>query len=81
GDVCQDCVTLISDTQEEAKANSSFINTLLARVESQCDLLGPGLSDTCKQYISQYGPLVFIQLMSMVSDFEAFLNVFSFVYF
>uniref|UniRef100_A0A8C1IJ49 Prosaposin n=1 Tax=Cyprinus carpio TaxID=7962 RepID=A0A8C1IJ49_CYPCA len=65
GDVCQDCVTLISDTQEEAKANSSFINTLLARVESQCDLLGPGLSDTCKQYISQYGPLVFIQLMSM----------------
>uniref|UniRef100_A0A673HE78 Prosaposin n=1 Tax=Sinocyclocheilus rhinocerous TaxID=307959 RepID=A0A673HE78_9TELE len=65
GDVCQDCVTFISDTQEEAKANSSFINTLLARVESQCELLGPGMSDMCKEYISQYGPLVFQQLMSM----------------
>ncbi|XP_016088398.1 prosaposin-like, partial [Sinocyclocheilus grahami] len=69
GDVCQDCVTFISDTQEDAKANSSFINTLLARVESQCELLGPGMSDMCKEYISQYGPLVFQQLMSMVSDF------------
>uniref|UniRef100_A0A8C1LS53 Prosaposin n=1 Tax=Cyprinus carpio TaxID=7962 RepID=A0A8C1LS53_CYPCA len=65
GDVCQDCVTFISDTQEEAKTNSSFINTLLMQVESQCDLLGPGMSDMCKEYISQYGPLVFQQLMSM----------------
>ncbi|KAL0177361.1 hypothetical protein M9458_026255, partial [Cirrhinus mrigala] len=45
GDVCKDCVTFISDTQDEAKTNSSFINTLLARVESQCELLGPGMSD------------------------------------
>uniref|UniRef100_A0A672LIQ7 Prosaposin-like n=1 Tax=Sinocyclocheilus grahami TaxID=75366 RepID=A0A672LIQ7_SINGR len=75
GDVCRDCVTFISDTQEEAKANSSFINTLLARLESQCELLGPGMSDMCKEYISQYGPLVFQQLMSMVSDFKSFLNV------
>uniref|UniRef100_A0A8C2AUP2 Prosaposin n=1 Tax=Cyprinus carpio TaxID=7962 RepID=A0A8C2AUP2_CYPCA len=72
GDVCQDCVTFISDTQEEAKTNSSFINTLLTQVESQCDLLGPGMSDMCKEYISQYGPLVFQQLMSMVSDFCIF---------
>lgn len=43
--MCQDCVTFISDTQEEAKTNSSFINTLLMQVESQCDLLGPGMSD------------------------------------
>uniref|UniRef100_A0A8C1LN97 Prosaposin n=1 Tax=Cyprinus carpio TaxID=7962 RepID=A0A8C1LN97_CYPCA len=75
GDVCQDCVTFISDTQEEAKTNSSFINTLLMQVESQCDLLGPGMSDMCKEYISQYGPLVFQQLMSMVSDFCIFFNV------
>ncbi|KAK2896394.1 hypothetical protein QQF64_006155 [Cirrhinus molitorella] len=65
GDVCKDCVTFISDTQDEAKTNSSFISTLLAQVESQCELLGPGMSDMCKQYISQYGPLVFQQLMSM----------------
>lgn len=29
----------------------------------------------CKEYISQYGPLVFQQLMSMVSDFCIFFNV------
>ncbi|XP_067277847.1 prosaposin isoform X2 [Pseudorasbora parva] len=65
GDVCQDCVKFLTDTQEEAKANASFINTLIAQVESQCELLGPGMSDMCKEYISQYGPLVFQQLMSM----------------
>lgn len=65
GDVCQDCVTFITDTQDEAKANSSFITTLIGQVESQCELLGPGMSDMCKEYISQYGPLVFQQLMSM----------------
>lgn len=65
GDVCQDCVTFITDTQDEARVNSSFINTLIAQVENQCELLGPGMSDMCKEYISQYGPLVFQQLMSM----------------
>uniref|UniRef100_A0A671QGL8 Uncharacterized protein n=1 Tax=Sinocyclocheilus anshuiensis TaxID=1608454 RepID=A0A671QGL8_9TELE len=79
GDVCQDCVTFLSDTQEEAKANSSFINTLLARVESQCELLGPGMSDMCKEYVSQYGPLVFQQLMSMVSEFFFFFFFFFFL--
>nr|XP_017214165.1 prosaposin isoform X1 [Danio rerio] len=65
GDVCQDCVTFINDTQDEARVNSSFISTLIAQVENQCELLGPGMSDMCKEYISQYGPLVFQQLMSM----------------
>ncbi|KAI7805659.1 lysosomal cofactor/neurotrophic factor prosaposin [Triplophysa rosa] len=64
-DVCQDCVTFITDIQTQARSNSSFVNTLLAQVETQCDLLGPGMSDLCKQYISQYGPLVIQQLMSM----------------
>ncbi|XP_051773653.1 prosaposin [Ctenopharyngodon idella] len=64
-DVCQDCVTFLTDTQDEAKTNASFISALLTQVESQCELLGPGMSDVCKQYISQYGPLVFQQLMSM----------------
>ncbi|XP_051945869.1 prosaposin isoform X1 [Xyrauchen texanus] len=65
GDVCQDCVTLITDTQEQAKTNSSFVNSLLAQLENQCELLGSVMSDTCKQYIKRYGPLVIQQLMSM----------------
>ncbi|TRY56014.1 hypothetical protein DNTS_018833 [Danionella cerebrum] len=78
GDVCQDCVTFITDTQEEAKANSSFIDTLIGQVESQCENLGPGISDMCKEYISQYGPLVFQQLMSMMlGDFQPAVKEFS----
>ncbi|XP_047458698.1 prosaposin isoform X2 [Mugil cephalus] len=63
--VCQDCIKFLTDAQAEAKANSTFINTLIANIESQCDLLGPGMSDMCKQYVGQYGTLVIEQLMSM----------------
>jgi len=65
GDVCEDCVKFLTDTQEQAKSNASFVNTLIAQLESQCEELGPGISDLCKQYISQYAPLVMQQLMSM----------------
>ncbi|XP_024153214.1 prosaposin isoform X1 [Oryzias melastigma] len=64
-EVCQDCIKFLTDAQAEAKANSSFINSLIQNIESQCDLLGPGLSDMCKQYVGQYGPVVVQQLMSM----------------
>ncbi|KAI4874094.1 hypothetical protein NFI96_016336 [Prochilodus magdalenae] len=64
-DVCDDCVKFITDAQTEAKSNASFLNSLIAQIESQCDLLGAGLADMCKQYVSQYGPLIFQQLMSM----------------
>ncbi|XP_054885568.1 prosaposin [Poeciliopsis prolifica] len=63
--VCQDCIKFLSDAQAEAKANSSFINSLIQNIEHQCDMLGPGLSDMCKQYVGQYGPAVVQQLMSM----------------
>uniref|UniRef100_A0A8D3BW59 Prosaposin n=1 Tax=Scophthalmus maximus TaxID=52904 RepID=A0A8D3BW59_SCOMX len=65
--VCQDCVKFLTDAQAEAKINSSFTDSLIENIENQCDLLGPGLSVMCKQYISQYGTLVVEQLMSMVS--------------
>uniref|UniRef100_A0A8C9W194 Prosaposin n=1 Tax=Scleropages formosus TaxID=113540 RepID=A0A8C9W194_SCLFO len=65
GDVCESCVKFITDAQEQAKANSSFIDSLIAQIEKQCDLLGPGISDMCKQYVGTYGPLVIQQLMSM----------------
>uniref|UniRef100_A0A3Q2NYE7 Prosaposin n=1 Tax=Fundulus heteroclitus TaxID=8078 RepID=A0A3Q2NYE7_FUNHE len=64
-EVCQDCVKFLTDTQAEAKANTSFIDSLIQNIEHQCDMLGPGLSDMCKQYVGQYGPVVVQQLMSM----------------
>ncbi|XP_061602205.1 prosaposin [Cololabis saira] len=64
-EVCQDCIKFLTDAQAEAKANSTFVNALIQNIESQCDLLGPGLSDMCKQYVGQYGTLVVQQLMSM----------------
>ncbi|XP_037638251.1 prosaposin isoform X1 [Sebastes umbrosus] len=64
-DVCEDCIKLLTDAQAEAKANTSFVDSLIENLENQCDLLGPGLSAMCKQYISQYGTLVVQQLMSM----------------
>nr|XP_019949387.1 PREDICTED: prosaposin isoform X1 [Paralichthys olivaceus] len=63
--VCQDCIKFLTDAQAEAKANSSFTDSLIENIENQCDLLGPGISEICKQYVSNYGPLVVEQLMSM----------------
>lgn len=45
GDVCEDCVKFITDAQEEAKKNSTFVSSMIEQIESQCDLLGPGLAD------------------------------------
>ncbi|XP_061766494.1 prosaposin isoform X1 [Nerophis ophidion] len=64
-DVCQDCIKFLSDTQAEAKANSSFVDSLIETIENKCDLMGPGLSDMCRQYVSQYGSLAVEQLLSM----------------
>ncbi|KAJ8359841.1 hypothetical protein SKAU_G00163660 [Synaphobranchus kaupii] len=65
GDVCKDCVQFISSIQEQARTNASFVDSLIAQIEKQCDLLGPSIADLCKQYISQYAQLVILQLTSM----------------
>ncbi|XP_068580952.1 prosaposin [Cebidichthys violaceus] len=64
-DVCQDCVKFLTDAQAEAKANSSFVSSLIENIQNQCDLLGAGIAEMCKQYVGQYGELVVEQLMSM----------------
>ncbi|XP_027021506.2 prosaposin isoform X3 [Tachysurus fulvidraco] len=64
-EVCDDCIKFITDTQTAAKKNTTFIDAMIAQIESQCDLLGPGIADICRQYVSQYAPLIFQQLMSM----------------
>ncbi|XP_076831086.1 prosaposin [Brachyhypopomus gauderio] len=65
GDVCASCVQFITDFQEQAKSNATFVNSLIAEIESQCELLGPEFSDLCKQYVSQYASLIIQQFMSM----------------
>nr|XP_057915091.1 prosaposin [Doryrhamphus excisus] len=64
-DVCQDCIKFLTDAQAEAKTNSSYIDTLIENIEKKCDQLGPGLSDMCRQYVSQYGVLALQQLFAM----------------
>ncbi|XP_054455873.1 prosaposin [Anoplopoma fimbria] len=64
-EVCQDCVKFLTDAQTEAKANTTFVDSLIENIENQCDLLGESLAVMCKQYVDQYGTLVIQQLMSM----------------
>jgi len=65
GDVCQDCVKFLTDAQQQAKENQTFVTSLIESLQKQCDVLGPGMSDLCKQYISQYAPIIVQQFMSM----------------
>ncbi|KAK5853837.1 hypothetical protein PBY51_014961 [Eleginops maclovinus] len=63
--VCQDCVKFLTDAQAEARNSSTFVDSLIENLENQCDLLGPGVSDMCKQYVSQYAASVIQAIMSM----------------
>nr|XP_033956933.1 prosaposin isoform X1 [Pseudochaenichthys georgianus] len=63
--VCQDCIKFLADAQAEAKNSSTFVDSLIENLENQCDLLGPGVSDMCKQYVSQYAESVIQAIMSM----------------
>lgn len=42
--MCQDCVAFLTDAQEQAKTNSTFVDGLIENIENQCDLLGPSMS-------------------------------------
>ncbi|KAM9803877.1 prosaposin [Neosynchiropus ocellatus] len=61
-EVCQDCITFLTTAQTEAKNNDSFVESLIQNIENQCGNLGPGMSDLCKQYVSQYAASV-VQLL------------------
>ncbi|XP_009585869.1 PREDICTED: prosaposin, partial [Fulmarus glacialis] len=67
GDVCQDCIQLVTDVQEAVRTNSSFVKSLVAHAKEECDRLGPGMSDMCKNYISEYSDLA-IQMMMHMKD-------------
>ncbi|NXX85596.1 SAP protein, partial [Urocolius indicus] len=65
GDVCQDCIQLVTDVQEAVRTNSSFVKSLVAHAKEECDRLGPGMSDMCKSYISEYSDLAIQMMMHM----------------
>uniref|UniRef100_A0A8C6GX95 Prosaposin n=1 Tax=Mus spicilegus TaxID=10103 RepID=A0A8C6GX95_MUSSI len=65
-DVCQDCMKLVSDVQTAVKTNSSFIQGFVDHVKEDCDRLGPGVSDICKNYVDQYSEVCIQMLMHMV---------------
>ncbi|MCQ7632733.1 hypothetical protein NP173_24130, partial [Salmonella enterica] len=53
------------DVQTSVKTNSTFVQTLVAHVKEQCDRLGPGMADMCKNYIDQYSDIAIQMVMHM----------------
>jgi len=51
--VCEDCVKFLTDAQQQAKSNETFVISLIEQIESQCDLLGPGMSDLVRGAVGQ----------------------------
>lgn len=65
GDVCQDCIQLITDLQEAVRTNSTFVKSLIDQVEEECERLEPAFADMCKNYISEYSDMAIQMLMHM----------------
>ncbi|KAM4852688.1 prosaposin [Thomomys bottae] len=65
GDVCQDCVHMVTDIQTAVRTNSTFVQGLVEHAKEQCDRLGPGMADMCKNYVSQYSEIAIQMMMHM----------------
>ncbi|XP_077468862.1 prosaposin [Stigmatopora argus] len=64
-DVCNDCIKFITDTQEEMRTNASFLNSWIENVMEQCNNLGPGMSEMCKNYVTKYADLILATISTM----------------
>ncbi|XP_057361939.1 prosaposin isoform X2 [Manis pentadactyla] len=65
GDVCQDCIKMVTDIQDAVRTNSTFVEALVDHAKEQCDRLGPGMADMCKNYINQYSEIAIQMMMHM----------------
>ncbi|XP_004846288.2 prosaposin isoform X2 [Heterocephalus glaber] len=65
GDVCQDCVQMVTDIQTAVRTNSTFVQGLVEHAKEECDRLGPGMADMCKNYVSQYSEVAVQMMMHM----------------
>lgn len=64
-DVCQDCVKMVTDIQTAVRTNSTFVQGLVQHVKKECDRLGPGVADMCKNYVDQYSEVAIQMMMHM----------------
>ncbi|XP_042636850.1 prosaposin [Orycteropus afer afer] len=67
GDVCQDCIQMVTDVQNAVRTNTTFVEALVEHVKEECDRLGPGMADMCKNYVNQYSEIA-IQMMMHMQD-------------
>uniref|UniRef100_A0A8C6X5R7 Prosaposin n=1 Tax=Naja naja TaxID=35670 RepID=A0A8C6X5R7_NAJNA len=65
GNVCNDCVQLVTDLQDTVRNNSTFVSSLIDHAKEECERLGPALSEACKGYISEYSSLAIQMIMHM----------------
>uniref|UniRef100_A0A4X1TAA5 Prosaposin n=1 Tax=Sus scrofa TaxID=9823 RepID=A0A4X1TAA5_PIG len=77
GDVCQDCIQMVTDLQNAVRTNSTFVEALVNHAKEECDRLGPGMADMCKNYISQYSEIAIQMMMHMVGGRGGFRSHFS----
>ncbi|KAL6048712.1 hypothetical protein STEG23_004585 [Scotinomys teguina] len=64
-DVCQDCVKMVTDIQTAVRTNSTFVQGFVEHVKEECDRLGPGMADMCKNYVDQYSEVAVQMMMHM----------------
>ncbi|ERE87242.1 sulfated glycoprotein 1 [Cricetulus griseus] len=64
-DVCQDCVKMVTDIQTAVRTNVTFVQGLVEHVKQECDRLGPGMADMCKNYVDQYSEVAIQMMMHM----------------
>lgn len=67
-DVCEDCLQLVGDIQDQLKGNSSFSKMLIEHLLQECDQLGGGLSEMCKTYVNQYAELALQMAIQMTAN-------------
>ncbi|XP_051042713.1 prosaposin isoform X2 [Phodopus roborovskii] len=63
--VCQDCVKMVTDIQTAVRTNSTYVQSLVEHVKEECDRLGPGMADMCKNYVDQYSEVAVQMMMHM----------------
>ncbi|XP_049993919.1 prosaposin isoform X2 [Alexandromys fortis] len=64
-DVCQDCVKMVTDIQTAVRTNATFVQGFVEHVKEECDRLGPGMADMCKNYVDQYSQVAVQMMMHM----------------
>ncbi|KAH0623533.1 hypothetical protein JD844_006381 [Phrynosoma platyrhinos] len=77
GDVCKDCVQLITDIQEAVKTNATFVSSLIDHAMEECERLGPAFVDMysgtnlCNCSVCPQQPQVICQMVGFCSSVKS----------